>query len=115
MTEREAINFLLKTVHRTALESIDEHSRQRAYAILEGFGHSYLRDGGKVLHNRIKQMADDGLLVVYDYRYDKETVGKEDKAIYRLIVAGPLDTYALWIITDDAQDDFQVWSIDGAA
>lgn len=114
MTEREAINFLLKTIHRTALETTDKHSRQVAYSALEGFGFNYLRDGDKVLHDRIDQMVDDGLLVVHDCRYDEEIIGNEDEAIYRLIVTGPWDTYALWIVTDDKQDDFQVWSIDGA-
>lgn len=114
MTEREAINFLLKTVHMTALESTDKDSRQKAYSALEGFGFNYLRAGDKVLHDRIDQMVDDGLIVVHDYRYDEETIGNEAEAVYRLVITGPLDTYSLWVIADDAQNDREVWSIDWA-
>lgn len=113
MTKIEAINyFLLKTVHRLALESTDKDSRQKAYSALEGFGFNYLRAGDKVLHDRIDQMVDDGLLLVYDYRYDKEITGNRETAIYKLVITGPLDTYALWVV-DTNPDDYEVWSIDG--
>lgn len=59
------------------------------------------------------QMVDDGLLVVYDYRYDEEVTGNKETAIYKLIITGPLDTYALWVVDADPQDDYEVWSIDG--
>ena len=112
MTEREAMNTLLKAVHEIALESIDSDSRALAHKTLQNISQNYLKEGTKVRLDRIEQMVDDGLLLVYDYRYDKEITGNRETAIYKLVITGPLDTYALWVV-DTNPDDYEVWSIDG--